>query len=185
MGTGYAIPLQKTHSIVFETRRLCYPWHPWHDRSVLTRRAAGAHADVAYFCKLPEVPLHAMLVEIPKWMFDAVSCATMRLAELPQVDCAALRALKHTMAEQSVSVDAVVIQPQLPGQAGHGGSDGTNFKKTSEDTAGAVQRASRGTALERSGRANASGCGETSGSTASQRSLRQSKPRFSKTRAAR
>jgi hypothetical protein len=32
----------------------------------LTRRAGGAHANVAYFCKLPEAPQDAMLVEIPK-----------------------------------------------------------------------------------------------------------------------
>ena len=71
-----AIPLQKTHSIAFESRQVCYPWHRWYGRNVLTRKAGGAQADVAYLCKLPEAPLDAMLVETPKWMFDAAHCAT-------------------------------------------------------------------------------------------------------------
>jgi hypothetical protein len=63
----------------------------------LTRRAGGAHADVAYFCKLPDAPLDAMLVEIPKWMLDAAHCAPMRLVDDPHVDCATLRTLKSAI----------------------------------------------------------------------------------------
>lgn len=185
MEPGCAIPLQKTHSIVFEPRRLCYPWHPWYGRSVLTRKAGGAHADLVYFCKLPEAPLHAMLVEIPKWMFDAARCAMMRFAELPQVDCATLRALKSTIAEQHVSVKAAVIQPQLSRQAGHGGSDDNNFGRTSKDTTGTLRRTARSTALERSARTKAGRGRDTSGTTAGQRSLGQSMPRSSKPRSAR
>jgi hypothetical protein len=70
-----------------QDRRLCYPWHPWYSRSVLTRKAGGAHAGMAYFCKLPDAPLHAMLVEILKWMFDAARWAKMRVAELPGLKC--------------------------------------------------------------------------------------------------
>ena len=51
-------------------RQVCYPWHRWYGQTILTRRAGGAHADIAYFCKLLDSPLDAMLVEIPKWMFD-------------------------------------------------------------------------------------------------------------------
>src|SRR5258707_4600852 len=104
MVAAYEIPPQKPHIIAFEPRQLYYPWHPWHGRSVLTRKAGGAHADVAYFCKLPEAPLDAMLVEVPRWMFDAAQCATTRLEQQPQVDCATLRTLKSTIAEQRASV---------------------------------------------------------------------------------
>lgn len=86
-----ANPPQKTHKTEFEPRRLCYPWHPWYDRSILTLAAVGARAAVVYFCKLPEAPPDAMWVETPRWMFDATHCASMRLAESACVDCATLR----------------------------------------------------------------------------------------------
>ena len=177
---GFAIPLQKTHSIAFEPRRVYYPWHRWYGRSVLTRRAGSAHADVAYFCKLPEAPLDAMLVETPKWMFDAAHCATMRVTERPHVDCATLRTLKSSIAEQRVSVKAAVLQPQLSRQAGHGDIDDGDSKSKSDETAGAVRRTTLHSALERSHRAHPRRGGKTSGATASQRSDAQSSSRPSR-----
>jgi hypothetical protein len=87
MAAGFAVPLQKTHSIAFEPKRLCYRWHRWYDRNILTRAAGGARADVMYFCKLPEAPSSEMLVAIPRWMFDAAQCSEMRIADAPHVDC--------------------------------------------------------------------------------------------------
>jgi len=49
------------------------------------------------------MPVSSMLVEIPRWMFNAAECATMRTAELPHVGCEALRALKNTISEVRVS----------------------------------------------------------------------------------
>lgn len=174
---GCAIPLQKAHSIVFEPRQVCYPWHRWYGRNVLTRKAGGAHADVAYLCKLPEAPLDAMLVETPKWMFDAAHCAAMCLGEWPHVDCATLRTLKNSIAEQHISLKAAVLQPHLSRQAGHGDTDGGDSKSKSNNTAGAVRRTTRRTALEQSHRAHARGGGKTSGTTASQCSEAQSSSR--------
>lgn len=163
--TGCAIPLQKTHNIAFEPRQVCYPWHRWYGRSVLTRRAGGAHSDVAYFCKLPESPLDAMLVEIPKWMFDAAHCSTLRLTDQPHVDCATLRTLKISITEQRVSVKAAVLQPQLSGQAGHGDTDVNSFKKASNNTTGVVRRTTRRTALARSDSTLTRRGGKTSSAT--------------------
>ena len=174
MVVGFAIPPQKTHSIAFDPRQLCYPWHPWYGLSVLTRKAGGARADWAYFCKLPESPLHAMLVEIPRWMFDAAQCATMRLKERPHVDCATLRTLKNSIAEQRVSVKAAVLQPQLFRQAGHGDRDDSDFKSKSDETTGAIRRTTRRTALERSDPTHARRSDKTSGATARQCSNEQS-----------
>jgi hypothetical protein len=61
-------------------------------------------ADISYLCKLPDAPIGAMLVEIPRWMFDAGHCAAVRLAELPHVDCTALQALKRMLAMQRTDV---------------------------------------------------------------------------------
>ncbi len=184
MAVGYAIPLQKTHSIVFEPRRLCYPWHPWHGCTILTRPAGGARADVTYFCKLPEAPVDAMLVEIPRWMFDAAQCAGMRCEEVPHVDCATMRALKRTIAEQraSVTVRAAVIQPQLARQAGNGDTDGNDTQTKANRSAGAVQRTAHGSAVERSRGTHARRSGQTARAAPAQRSpprppSRSSKPR--------
>ena len=70
MAMVFAIPQQKTHNLSFESRQLCYRWHRWYGLTILTRAAGGAHADLAYLCKLPEAPPDIMLIEIPKWMFD-------------------------------------------------------------------------------------------------------------------
>lgn len=176
-----AIPPQKTHNIAFEPRQVCYPWHRWYGRSVLTRKAGGAHADVAFLCKLPEAPLDAMLVEIPRWMFDAAHCATLRFTERPHVDCATLRSLKNSITEQRVSVKAAVLQPQLSRQAGHGDTDDSDSKNKSDETAGAIRRTTGRTALERSHPTHARRSGKTSGATArqcsdGQSSLRHSRP---------
>jgi hypothetical protein len=106
-----------------------------------------------------------MLVEIPKWMFDAAHCAALRLTEQPHVDCATLRTLMSSIAEQRVSVKAPVLQPQLSRQAGHGDTDGSPFKKASNNTTGAVRRTTRRTALERSHPSGARRGGKTSGAT--------------------
>ena len=100
-----AIPRRKTHDIAFELRRLCYPWHPWYGRDVLTRAGTGARADISYLCKLPDAPTAAMLVEIPRWMFDSGDCAAMQFAELAYVDCTALQALKGILAAESTRIE--------------------------------------------------------------------------------
>ena len=185
MAAGCAVPIQKTHGIVFQPRRLCYPWHPWYDRSILTRVAGGANADVAYFCRLPEAPHDAMLIEVPRWMFDAALCARMQLAELPHVDCGTLRALRSTIAEQRVTVESVkaaVLQPQLSRQAGDGDTNGNESKTGSNGAVGPVQRAPRRTAMARSRRVDAHRGGETSRATSAQRSRGQSEPRLAKPR---
>lgn len=185
MEAGCAIPPQKTHSILFEPRRLCYPWHPWYGLTILTRAARGVHADVTYLCKLPEAPLDAMLVEVPRWMFDAAQCAAMWLAELPHVECATLRALKSTIAELRAfvhTVKATVIQPIVSRQAGDGDTNGNDSKTASNDATQAVRRTPRRTAVARSGRARVRRGGETSRATAAQRSRGQSKVRLSRAR---
>ena len=180
-----AIPPQKTHSIAFEPRRLCYPWHPWYDRNILTRPAGGAHAAVAYFCKLPETPHDAMLVEVPRWMFDAVQCATMRAAEFAHVDCATLHTLRRAIAEQRASMKPAVIQPQLSRQAGDGDIDGNDSNRTSNDATGDVRRTPRRTAVGRSRSVDTRRDSQTSGATTPQHSSGQSKPRRSRARSVR
>jgi hypothetical protein len=162
MAQDYANPLKKTHEITFELREVRYPWHRWFGRSIETRRAGGLHYELAYLCKLPEAPPQTMLVEVPKWMFDAAECASMRIEKIPHVDCARLRALSKAMTEHRASFKPTVIQPQLSGQAGNGGTDGSDSNNKTATATGVVQRTPRLTGLERSRRVDASRIGEPS-----------------------
>ena len=184
MAMACAIPLQKTHELSFEPRRICYPWHRWYGQTILTRRAGGAHADLSYFCKLPDAPLDAMLVEIPKWMFDAAHCAPMRLVDDPHVDCATLRTLRSTISEQRVSLNAAVLQPQVSRQAGDGDADDTS-PCTSNYPTGAVRRPGRRARLERFQRADAERRSQATRSTPDECTGEQASPHHKKTRRAR
>ena len=90
-------PRRKTHNLGFTLRRLHYRWHPWYGRDLLTRKAGGANASTAYFCKLPETGPELSLLELPQWMFDEAACAAMRLELSPLVDSATLRQLQATI----------------------------------------------------------------------------------------
>jgi hypothetical protein len=181
METAYAIPLQKTHELSFEPRQVCYRWHRWYGQTILTRRAGGAHADVAYFCKLPDAPLDAMLMEIPKWMFDAAHCVPMRLVDDPHVDCATLRTLKSAISEQSVSLNAGVLQPQVSRQPGDGDADDTS-PRTSNYPTGAVRRAALPAKLERSQRVDTERCSQATRSTPRKCSEKHANPQPKNTR---
>jgi len=175
-----AVPRKKTHDITFDSRRLCYRWHRWYDQDILTRPAGGARADATYFCKLPEASLHEMLVEIPRWMFDAAECASMRVMDMPHVDCQTLRALKNAVAEQSASLKAAVLKPQLSRQAGDGDIDGNDIQHTSNHATNAVQRTPARSGMERSRRAHANRGGPIAGATDDQLSRKQSQSNSSK-----
>ena len=111
----------KTHGASFELRRLCYPWHRWFGCDVLTHKSGGVYAALSYTCRLQEQP--EALLQIPKWMFDSKSCATMRLGEQPRVECSTLRELQTLIAELSTVSMSAVIQPQAS-QANDGDADG-------------------------------------------------------------
>jgi hypothetical protein len=160
--------LQKTHNIAFESKRLCYPWHPWYDRLVLTRAATGAHADAAYFCKLPDAPVDAMLTEIPHWMFDASHCAALKLSEVAVVNVPTLLALKRLLVAQRISVPGPVVQPELSRHAGHGEMDGEELGTEAKQSVGVVSGKPRRKTLGTDGSVSARRGGSHSRATASE-----------------
>jgi hypothetical protein len=92
-----------------EERNVLYLWHPWagyivHIHSVI-EKAAG---DV-FRCSRDDGASRRLL-ELPIWMFDLVACAPMRVATFPQVDIAALQALRTLL-------DAMAIGGVVVGQA--------------------------------------------------------------------
>jgi hypothetical protein len=170
MATAYANPRQKTHETTFEVRVIRYPWHRWFGRGIQTRSAGGVHYNTAYLCKLPEAPPWTMLVEVPKWMFDAGECGSMRIEDTPVVDCTILRELIKVINEQRSSLEPAVIQPQLCRKPGDGGADERKANDShANNTDSIVRRTSRRATLERSDREDAGRNNQPAG-TASRRS---------------
>jgi hypothetical protein len=124
-----------------------YPWHPWHGRVVLTRRASGLHADLAYLCIPADAPPDARLAEIPRWMFDAGTCAAVGLQEVPRVDCAALRDLRSLLNAKDTAQSSDVLQGRLSERAINGDADGNVPEPEKSVTATAVLPTTRGAPL--------------------------------------
>jgi hypothetical protein len=143
----------KTHGAAFELRRLCYPWHRWYGRDVLTHRSGGVYAALSYTCRLPEEP--DTMLQIPRWMFDIKICATMRVAGRPCVECSTLRELQTLIAERGATATAVVVQRQAS-QPIDGDADGKNPATRSAHATGPVLGKGRRAAVERTERTNAS-----------------------------
>lgn len=112
MDRACASPLRKTHFLKFEPKELLYPWHRWHGQEVLTRKATGRFSEHVLWCRLPDDDPEAMLIAIPRWMFDSAVCATMRQESRPIVCCAALRAVHALIGEMNAVVPSEVLQHQ-------------------------------------------------------------------------
>ena len=82
-----------------------YPWHPWYGRTLWVYGTRAGRAQAAARCGL-EPTQGSKSLEVPVWVLETTSCATMRLAESPQVDCVALQSLK-TLLYDSVLQDRV------------------------------------------------------------------------------
>ena len=136
---------RNAHGSESELRRLCYRWHRWYGRDVVTQKSTGTYAPFTYACRLPEeqgtVRLH-----IPRWMFDATACEAMGIGPAPRVDYATLRALQTFLRDLGAPVTLPVVKPRLS-QSDHGDGDGNKPKQRPvRATADAVLRKSHTTA---------------------------------------
>jgi hypothetical protein len=165
---------RNAHGSESELRRLCYRWHRWHSRDVVTQKSTGVYAPFTYACRLPQeqgtVRLH-----IPRWMFDAAACEAMDIAPAPRVDYTTLRALQTFLRDLESPVTLPVVKPRLS-QPDHGDGDGYKSKQRPvRAAADAVLRKSHTTAsVARSQRGGTRRDRAASGA-ASARSARSSK----------
>jgi hypothetical protein len=81
-----------------ESRKLLYPWHPWHGRSVWIHQAMVKNGIAIFFCSL-EKTAAARLLEIPQWMFDATACYGMHLTPTPAICIETILDLKRLVAQ--------------------------------------------------------------------------------------
>ena len=136
---------RNAHGSESELRRLCYQWHRWYGRDVVTQKSTGVYAPFTYACRLADEK-GAVLLHIPRWMFDATACKAMGIGPAPRVDYTTLRALQAFLRDLGTAVTLSVVKPRLS-QSDHGDSDGNKLKKKPDRAAAdAVSRKSHTTA---------------------------------------
>ena len=76
-----------------EERKVLYSWHPWAGCIVHIHEVIEKAAGDMVRCS-GDNGVSGRLLELPIWMFDRAACAPMRAETCPQVDIAALQALR-------------------------------------------------------------------------------------------
>jgi hypothetical protein len=111
-----------------ESRKLLYPWHPWHGHSVWVHRTMVKNG-IAIFFRSLEKSAAARLLEIPQWMFDATACYGMHLAPTPVICLETILDLKRLVAQAtSESHDANIRLPHRSVES----AGGANAKRPAE-----------------------------------------------------
>jgi hypothetical protein len=94
-------------------RRVLYDYHLWAGRDVrIDCVVEKSGIAVARSRLIDDVP--GLSLEVPLWMFDRLVCSAIRHGGSPQVDMAALSALRFLLTEVA---DAEIADPQLPSTA--------------------------------------------------------------------
>jgi len=98
---------QNTH--ITDSKEILYRWHPWCGRTVFVVNTIAKHGEMILRCALEPLETTRVL-EVPQWMFDPVACCHVTCATSPVVDCAALRELKHLLADKPFSTQGSVVK---------------------------------------------------------------------------
>jgi hypothetical protein len=102
-----------------EERKVLYPWHPWAGCTVHVHEVIEKAAGEVVRCSR-DGGASGRLLELPIWMFDWAVCAPIRIETFPQVDIAALlalRALLNATATGGVTVDLASSNAPVLGAA--------------------------------------------------------------------
>ena len=80
-GSGIDDTSRRDNAQKTEVRSVCYPWHPWYDRSLVIRESLVKNGVAVYRCGLEAGDITSRSLEIPQWMFDRAICCGLRRAE--------------------------------------------------------------------------------------------------------
>ena len=115
---------QKTQSTELDVH---YPWHPWFGLKVTTSRSC-MRQEVACVQSTLEHNGRLQVLEIPGWMFDRVTCATMSLAVHPTVGIKHLRALRDLLTSAAGTRKENLIERQHLDSSRKGDADEKKVK---------------------------------------------------------
>ena len=79
------------------SRNIFYEFHPWFGGELRVQGVVEKGMGVVR-CTL-QGDVQARALEVPLWMFDRLTCLSVRIRKRPQVDLAALDALQRLLAE--------------------------------------------------------------------------------------
>jgi hypothetical protein len=85
---------QNTH--IRTLRAICYPWHPWHGRTVWVRAELVRHGQAVAYCSLEDVQTCRVL-EVPLWMLELATCSRTRISKPGFASAQSLRELKEIL----------------------------------------------------------------------------------------
>ena len=114
-----------------------YENHPWFGREVSVQGVVEKGKGVVR-CTL-QGDMQARALEVPLWMFDRLTCLSVRIRKRPQVDLAALEALQSLLAEVSrPGEDVPAVSSIVPDSV-------TDLPSVNQDQGGDHGSISRGT----------------------------------------
>ena len=87
---------QQHNTHIRELRRICYAWHPWHDREVWVHASLVRRGRAVAYCSLGDIQTCRVL-EVPLWMFDVAACCKTRVAHPGFASAQSLRELKEVL----------------------------------------------------------------------------------------
>jgi len=111
-------PRHKTHKPEFLAVSageaiVAYRWHPWFGKSVRIHEVIERTAGAAARCSREAAP-RGSTQEIPVWMLDAASCASMRASAYPVAAVSALAALGRLLLEMTThSTTLTEVAPKM------------------------------------------------------------------------
>ena len=91
---GNRCTTRRSHTHNTDIRELLYQWHPWYGRRIRVLAICDRPGGTICRC-VPEDVDDGRSLELPSWMFDRATCQDARFTEKPQVEVAALLALRN------------------------------------------------------------------------------------------
>ncbi len=151
---------------------VCYRWHPWYGLTVRKVKTVSKRlGNVLHVsCEREE---QTRLREIPAWMVDAAACASMRLADIPRVDCRALHRLRELI-ESCVGDDKQgVVEKQHHNSSRKGDADANRPTPRPAHSTRSVSNASDTAAMEDTATGDPAASSADAGATAQGTSRRK------------
>lgn len=99
---------RRQNAHVTEHREVLYPWHPWFGLAVHVHQTVEKGHSGILRCSV-DGSASGRWLELPVWMFDRAVCLSIRLADSPRVDLAALENLRKLLIELRQSPSTMVV----------------------------------------------------------------------------
>jgi hypothetical protein len=96
LGAGVPYGTTQQHNThIRDLREICYPFHPWHGRTVWVHSSLIKRGRSVAYCSLEDE--NSRVLEVPLWMLDVAACCKIRVSQPRFVSTHSLRELKQVL----------------------------------------------------------------------------------------